>query len=540
MFLWSSGNAIEMECNANGECSGDGVLDLNSCGLYIAESTIPSGGLGIFLGTKLTKGSVVDTVSDILVHDIEENRQVYEYLSNETLPFWALRDSTWDYAAKNEADAAAIVSPGIGSLANMHLGFANVEKIPCSRFHDVPRMHPMVGSKTSFMNCSFQMTQDASAGSELFLSPSFRNFGDSPTDVDRRLDPSFKEMWEKISHGLSNAMAVELWDSAAKGDGFTPQTLIPKLPMQRSLSWLKENGVCIDQVYVNAKTEDQFDQGLFAKRDFKTNGVITTSPVRILSRSHLDITILDKESEPKKEMMWRGKQLLLNSCFGDSSSSLLFFPLDSRVQSISHPKDGQSANIGVRWSSQLSQNKELFDMLPKELLQVAKNFDLAFEFYALSDIAAGDELLFHFGAAWENAWHDHVRSWAPDRIVHSKDYVPAHEYALLCQKNLTSDDHSCMMDVPSWIDVRCATHALESLGAPISFGAEPTTSCSVLGVGSNGLYSVGVADSSASEALVVNGVSSDAITFFNRPYTSNQFLRSSFRHEIGISKGKLQ
>lgn len=525
ILLLGCGHAIEMDCGADGECTANN----DPCGLYIAESTIPFGGLGVFLGTEAKGGSVIDTVSDILVPDIEENRLIYEYLSNETLPSWSLSDITWEFTGAKEADAVAVVSGGIGSLANIHLGLFNVEKVPCSRFRDLPRTDPMVGSKSPYEDCSYRMTQDATAGSELFLSPASRNILDTP-----RSNPSFQEIWDRISYGLGEAVASELWETIGKRN-VSALNEVPNLPTRRPVEWLKEHGVCIDQVHV-------MDQSLFAKKDFKTNSVVTTSPIRVLSRAHLDITLLDRNSEPKKEIMWQGKQLLVNSCYGDPSSSLLFLPLDSRVQAINHPRDGQTANLGIRWSSRLSRSKEFFEMSPPELLKEAKAGGLSFDFYALSDIAAGDKLLIDHGAAWEKAWSEHVRSWAPNRIVHSEDYISAEDYGLQCRKTITlTNDHACMMNVPTWITLGCSTRALEKAGTIAeSINSEAKTSCRILSVDSKGLYSVRVGQySSTLESLVVEGLAVDDITFTNRPYTSNQFLRSAFRHEIGIPSGKV-
>jgi SET domain len=544
---WGSTHALEMECSANGEASCDDGsvvgVGTTTCGLYLAESTIPSGGLGVFIGHDMEKGSLLQDGVEILIADVEENRMLHQFMFNETLPRWSLADYTWEPSSLNnsfEADKVSVLAPGLGSLAIAHLGLSNIEKDGCHSYLDVPRTDPWAGSRSPYRDCSYRLRQTLKAGSELFVSYALKHFQDTLLSQDVRLNEGFKEQWNVISYGLETDQAERLWESLTTKTNHPEATFGSQLKtqQQRDLSWLNDNGVCIDHVRIGNKQDDPTDQALFARRHFGADEVVTTSPVKIISRSHLHLMVADTASKPKKEIMWQGSQLLLNSCYGDPSSSLLLFPLESRVHAINHPTAGQAANIGVRWSARFTNRSDWFDMTPEELFIEAKAPGLAFDFYALSDIAAGDELLLDYGSLWESAWEDHVRSWSPERIVHSDTYISAADYTTECNDRIgKTKDRSCMFDVPTWMETRCLTDKMDEQKERKGV---VSTSCKVLRADNSGQYVVqtlptGTDDPDASPA--VETVPREAILFVNRPYTANQFLRSGFRKEIGLPNG---
>jgi hypothetical protein len=553
VLCWRSAHAVGMECAANGdagECLDQssppsaGVAVVGSCGLYLAESTIPSGGWGVFLGHDMDKDSLVqEGGAEILVADIEENRMLHHYIFNDTLPRWSLADLTWEPASFSnsfEADKVSVIAPGVGSLAVAHLGFFNVEQDGCHSYLDVPRTNPGAGSRSPRRDCTYRLIQDLKAGSELFTSYASKHFQDTVPSEAVRLSDAFKEQWQVIAYGLETDQAEHLWGSITKKTKVAETSAFGSQPhtQRRDLDWLNDNGICIDHVKIGSKPDDPTDQALFARRHFRADEVVTTSLVKIISRSHLRVMVVDVESNPKKEIMWQGSQLLLNSCYGDPSSSLLLFPLDSRVHAINHPTAGQTANIAVRWSARLTNRSDWFDLTPEKVLIDAKAPGLAFDFYALSDIADGDELLLDYGSLWESAWDDHVRYWSPERIVHSDTYISAADYTTECNDRIVkTNDSSCMFEVPTWIETRCLSNKSDEQkeGKVVA-----STSCKVLRAENSGQYVVqvlptGTDDPDASPS--VKTVLREAIVFVNLPYTSNQFLRSGFRKEIGLPDG---
>jgi hypothetical protein len=549
LALWGSTHALEMECSVNGEACSDGSVGVGSttCGLYLAESTIPSGGLGVFIGHDMEKGSLLQDGAEILIADIEENRMLHQYIFNDTLPRWSLADYTWEPSSLNnsfEADKVSVLAPGVGSLAIAHLGLFNIEKDGCHSYLDVPRTEPWAGSRSPYRDCSYRLRQNLKAGSELFVSYALKHFQDTLPSQDVRLVrliEDFKEQWNVISYGLDTDKAERLWESLTTKADHPEATFDSQLntqQQQRDLSWLNDNGVCIDHVRIGSKQDDPNDQALFARRPFGADEVVTTTPVKIISRAHLHLMVADTESQPKKEIMWQGSQLLLNSCYGDPTSSLLLFPLESRVHAINHPTAGQAANIGVRWSARFTNRTDWFDMTPEEIFIAANAPLLAFDFYALSDIAAGDELLLDYGSLWESAWEDHVRSWSPERIVHSDTYISAADYTTECNDRISkTNDLSCLFEVPTWMETRCLTDKMDDQKERKGVAS---TSCKVLRADSSGQYVVQTLPSGTDDldaSPVVETVPREAIVFVNRPYTANQFLRSGFRKEIGLPNG---
>lgn len=119
----------------------------------------------------------------------------------------------------------------------------------------------------------------------------------------------------------------------------------------------------------------------------------------------------------------RGKQLLLNYCFGHSKSTLLLCPYGSGTAYINH--NHQTPNVKIVWSEAskaLIHNatwlNQSVDFLEDQLTP-----GLEFDFIALRDIQPNEEVLLDYGKEWNDAWASHVSDWK--QVENADDFVDA-------------------------------------------------------------------------------------------------------------------
>jgi hypothetical protein len=146
----------------------------STCGIWLAPSTIPRAGLGMYAGRDFKEretlqdgGDVVVPIVDIFVHADETDKEPWAFL-------WS--EYTWDgYGLRMGSEGlfdTIAASPGFGSAANCFLAIINVdESIPT---HDPAGLHrskdPGTGAFTQYHGRLSSARLGIDAGSELFVS----------------------------------------------------------------------------------------------------------------------------------------------------------------------------------------------------------------------------------------------------------------------------------------------------------------------------------------------------------------------------------
>jgi hypothetical protein len=95
---------------------------------------------------------------------------------------------------------------------------------------------------------------------------------------------------------LANAIPRTMQDLKAALLVGTAEVSVPN--KIRSMEWLKENGVCIDNIMPMKSRIIQAGRGAFATRRLKKGDVISPVPVVQVHRDHLDIYETDDFEEP--------------------------------------------------------------------------------------------------------------------------------------------------------------------------------------------------------------------------------------------------
>ena len=498
------------------ESDSPSVDPMEECVLFLAESSIPDSGWGIYTGKDLKKDESIQP-PDLAIQavDVVDHMLLRFKLTEEELPKWKMADYVWHASttfADNDAKSVDSIIPGLGMVANSHPGLKNLINLGPQRIQGEGNN----GAYTQYQQQLFQARYDLPAGHELFA-----DHGEGDLVPENR-----------ISRRLHSA--------SPKTEETTAYESVPNAV--RPLSWLREHGFCLDHIESKPSTIPSAGMGAIAKRFLKQGTVVTITPVVPLSKAHLEMIlplsqdhrelILDGEND--HEQVWKGHQLLLNYVYGHPSTSLVFFPYAPVVNLINH-KAQQKPNVKLQWSTV---DPPVFNQTAVELLQKPKT--LLMEIVAIKDIAPGEEVVLDYGDAWQKAWDTH------DHFEPSPDFVSAWTFQQEDSFRTEADD----TPYPAYIRVFClidydpATGISEQTETGIDQKAykwrhndemvvtKEAEKCHLVKSTVRGvLYRVRL-ERKGVTTIIVENVPKEAIHILEEPYTGEQFQRKAFRHEI--------
>lgn len=378
---------------SSGDRSSENEETVSSCSLYLAESTIPNSGYGLFSGVDSPH---VIGQPDIAINVIDVvNANIFSGLE------MALSQYSWEsnlVGGQFEGKASVALLPGVGSLSNgnpnnynavLARGYSEIDEADLTRMFS-----PNAGAISHYHNISFVQNKNKSSinqGDEIFV-----NYGD-------------KWFEERVKHAIL--------DSDYTTDN-------PK--RNRSIKWLEENGSCMDNLQVGMSHIENAGRGAFATRFLKKGSVISTSPLLQISHE-VSLSTFRIKSNGNREDVIEGRQLLLNYCFGHPQSSILFFPLANVVNFINHASmqaddeydyDGNlhqntpRPNAEVRWSKIQHGNRGK-DWIHESLesIRKKKHTGLTIDYVATRDIKEGEEILIDYGDDFEDEYFNHCEGW---------------------------------------------------------------------------------------------------------------------------------
>ena len=173
----------------------------------------------------------------------------------------------------------------------------------------------------------------------------------------------------------------------------------------RNITWIQENGLCLDNIIPKRSTLKQAGNGAFAQRFIPKGSVVVPVPLLpIMDRNAMDMIEIgeDQSHGSRKEKKVCGRQLLLNYCFGHNQSSILLCPSSNAVL-INHCSgknliegdctlDGPNAEI--RWAKWDETNQSWLNFPLSSLQSKIENDQrgLSFDVVALRDIKDGEEV----------------------------------------------------------------------------------------------------------------------------------------------------
>ena len=316
----------------------------------------------------------------------------------------------------------------------------------------------------------------------------------------------------------------------------------------RHLAWLKENGICIDKIFVKKSSLPNVGKGAFSKRKVKKGEIITSSPVIQLDRSQMEI--VEQELDPsfnagiKYTEHVTQKQLLLNYCYGHENSTVLLLPYGAGVNFINHHAE---PNAIIRWSSSRYNNLTGLDLSAYDFLQRFQE-RMILDYIATRDIEAGEEIFIYYGDSWKTAWDKYLDGWEPpigsERYVSAADYKARHpeEPIRTIEEQETNPYPENIVTSCLYFDNRDTNEVVWS-----SDNESCQRPCRILSrtkVGKTYFYTaeVSVIDNvKTPDACLMSNINktvfeipSRAINLVDRQYSSDQHMVASFRHEIQV------
>ncbi|KAG7373340.1 SET methyltransferase domain containing protein [Nitzschia inconspicua] len=458
------------------------------CGIWMAPGSLrPYPGFGIYTTRDVKQNEKFLHAPDaISVQVLEPHRYNNMPLEDERWRWWKLFQN---YAWDNSVPDHSIYSHPLGDMTDFQPGFGSLPNHHCilnslsSRSPDIPYDDEVVDRRTSPGLGAFSYTlgrewvskRDVKAGEELFLSYGFCertkeknkwSWADKmymPEDFEeaarivKMFEPFGTQAWPK-----TNLTIARLIDPAANADPKLVYDILPKttkelvmlvqavdahafdkdaadeellrqlalgVTEQRTPEWIRQNGMCLENLVPKKSTLPDAGWGGFAQYTIQKDDIIVPMPVfhmenyEILNLYRRDVNVL---SDPEKYQI--GKNLFLNYCFVRSESSMALCPMTSAVL-VNHCgeriNDGKcEANAKVRWSSGWDPPSHEWRNKTIEELAQHNARALSLELVATKTIAPGDEVFIDYGPEWEQAWAEHVKKWkapkVPDNFLSAK------------------------------------------------------------------------------------------------------------------------
>jgi hypothetical protein len=455
-------------------------------------------GLGLFTAIDLVPGQEAQSMPDICIY-VADTPDGTDFETHS----WA-RDVFFGTFEGHHPRAAC---EGFGTLFNSLPDGVHTSKLRFDmKTHDPAGLHrakdPAAGSVSQYYGISSEAVRDVAAGSEMTI-----DYGD----------------WHYDKH-------VEY-----------------KAP-SRSVGWLEQHGMCIDNIEIKTATNPSMGRGAFARRALQRGELVAPAPLQTFP----DRSVFAKQIP---------EALFVNYCIQPAGTNLLLFPYGPGVNLINH--DSKNPNVALRWSNHASHHHHWLSLPLEQLWEVVYPGGLLLEVVALRNIKRGEELYLDYGEDWEAAWNEHAATWKPvkgaDDYVYGADMDRTQPFRTV-EEQKTSPYPANLQTVcntDNWDRDEYTTLKWK----PPRFGwPEGVTYCNILKrtkvKRSEGLKSAATTQGETGEEEYVYEVSLNfhsmdpdredklkyidthvphsEISFVDKPYQSDLHLPNAFRHPIGL------
>ena len=495
--------------------------------------------------------------------------------------------------------------PGAGSLSAYNPKMTNADwnhSIPHVREawnEESKKAHPGRGAYSNFFEATVYSTTKIPAGMEIFISYGENYEEENKVDddelnkadlnkVDKTIDKLI-QFFEKHKDELDETSKMEVYQflirdvmQAAAGTekGKTIEKMLPTSPddlvnirqaggllkvykpsMERSIEWLEQNGLCMDNIRPGPSTIKHAGRGAFATRKIPEGGLVAPVPlVQIPDKDVMqmyDVTLkYDEETEEEYHVRGDkdspvGTQLLLNYCYGHPESNMLFFPAGAVASFINH---SPRPNAKLVWSTHPSNSKHWFDLSPEQLINDDNRYlGLMMEVVATTDIEEGEEVFIDYGNLWQEAWQRHLSNWEQGKKfrkikkswpVRALDLTQQYKNKPLSQKIPENILTKCFLVISKEVGEESANENGEKIRVWTehktrhTFESANLFDCSILereeDKNGESQYTISWTDDEDGSKTIVKHVPRRAIVFVDKENTGDQFTEMAFRHYIQI------
>mmetsp|Transcript_16261 Transcript_16261/g.23951 ORF Transcript_16261/g.23951 Transcript_16261/m.23951 type:complete len:655 (-) Transcript_16261:141-2105(-) len=434
------------------------------CGLYLAESSIPGAGFGVFSGIDIEEGELVGE-PEIAIQLM--NIHINERLRNEHELMFLPKEYAWNFGSFEAKEVDALI-PGLGMLTNFHTGLKNVIQSGHDGSYDDTLLSravdPGAGAITYYRNINMTSSRFIAAGEEIFSDygenwiltrpymekvPLQRDYKDADMVMNRTAqllldifpnttDGNHEEHLSRLPDIMSTVKSIatslnEKMDSLLPGNETDLHEQIISgsawnSVIRRTVPWLRDNGRCLDNIKPGVSNTPGAGYGAFSKRSISKGELIIPAPlVHVPDKRSLEMYdfIVNHDGELIRTEEGAREQLLTNYCFGHPQSSLLMCPSTYAVL-INHKsskvknrgideRNAEGPNAEYRWSTWNHINDE-WHRLSIDDLSDKEHQGLSIDIVATKDIEVGEEIFFDYGDEWEESWQRYVDSWSPSDI----------------------------------------------------------------------------------------------------------------------------
>lgn len=304
-----------------------------SCDRYLMNSVNPEFGRGIYAGKNFRENDIVEISPSLLIKNTFAMENQLQYFV---------------YATDDDVYDAIVFGEGMmyNSLDTENLAHEwNENKLPgFDTLYDEPY--------TTYTSFKYTAEDNIRLGEELFV-----NYG--------------KEWFEQRSK--------------------RPITSSEVVKRRYSLKDLEKYGFCLSDTYVSPSSLPLAGNGLFSKKAYKKDDLVMLSPVLVLPKKDLELTI--------------DSSLLINYCITSNGSDVALLPI-SVGGMINH--GGKSSNVEITWHM-IEDTESFLAQSPKNLSQL--NYaPLSIKYVAKRPILIGEEITVNYGIEWEKEWIEHLHN----------------------------------------------------------------------------------------------------------------------------------
>jgi hypothetical protein len=324
----------------------DGSREEDICSLYLAPSTIPNAGRGVFAGKYYeSQYSLLSTPS----LTVPNEHLFYTQLGN--------------YVYASEEEGHSLVVFGVAMLFN-HKPQGESTMYHSWADSEVAKVADQLEAHSTFTEIVYTFQTETQPGEEMFAS-----YGDD-------------DSWFG-SRGIGS-------DSNESNESDSTAPIDEKKTY--SLDELKRVGQCLSDVYVGQSLLPMAGKGLFAKRSFKAGEVVSISPVLVLDLDRVVDSFLES--------------VLVNYCVTKQGAKVALLPIT--LMAMANHAIKEYANMKIEWFDWGDVDDSISSRLdlPIEAILEMKFAPLDIKYVATKDIHVGDELTIDYGNIWMHTWYN--------------------------------------------------------------------------------------------------------------------------------------